>query len=338
MAAPRVSAIVPNYNHGRLLPTAIAGLQAQTRPYDEILVVDDGSTDDSLTVIEGLVACDPRIRLIRQAQNKGTVAAMNAGLAASDGGVIHFAAADDAFRPSLVATLLPCLESFPRAAFASAEVILVQAETGRELGMRPPVRPSGVAAFLPPSAVAAALRRIDNFIITQTTLFRRAPLVAAGGFDERLDSFTDGVLARRLALTHGFCFVPQVLAEWRVAESGYSRTLARDADRALAALSTVLAAFSASSVFPPWYPPLFERRWRFAVARLAIETTPPDRAVLRRILGDSRVVDALLALPAPIRRLALLALLTFRFRPTSLSRLLGTMLARRHERSQRPVP
>jgi glycosyltransferase involved in cell wall biosynthesis len=323
-----VSAIMPNYNHARLIPAALAGLQAQTRPYDEILIVDDGSTDDSLAVIGAIAAADPRIRLIRHPANRGAVAAMNTGLAESRGDILHFTAADDSYRPALVASLLPLLAAHPASALASGEVAVVAAETVRALGLRPPVRPADRAAFLGPAAVAAQLRRIDNFLMTQAALFRRAPLVAAGGFDPKLGSFTDGVLARRLALRHGFCFVPAVLAEWRVSDGGYSRSLARDADRAVAALAAVHAAFREDPVFPPWYPALFERRWRFAIARLAVESTPPDRAVLDQLLG-SRLPGLLATLPAPLGRIAALAMLTLHYRPTSLAGLVRTALARR---------
>jgi len=70
-----VGAVVPNYNHARLIPEAIAALQAQTRPFDEIVVVDDGSTDDSIAVITRLAEADPRIRLIPHERNQGAVAA-----------------------------------------------------------------------------------------------------------------------------------------------------------------------------------------------------------------------------------------------------------------------
>lgn len=325
-----VSAIMPNYNHGRLIPDAIAGLRAQTRPYDEIVVVDDGSTDDSIAVITRLAAEDPRIRLIRHAQNQGAVAAMNTGLAAAHGDLVHFAAADDAFRPALVATLAPLLEAHPGAAFASAEVALVQAESGAMIGQRPPVRPAPTPRCFAPVEVAALLRRIDNFIMTQAALFRRTAVLDAGGFDARLGSFCDGVLARRLALTQGFCFAPAVLGEWRVAETGYSRSLSRDAARALGALAEVRRVLEQDTAFPSWYPAVFERRWRFATARLAVQADPVDVAVMESMLGGRPFwLPPLLRFPAGLRNPLLLGALTLRFRPTSLTGLAVTAIARR---------
>jgi glycosyltransferase involved in cell wall biosynthesis len=325
-----VGAVVPNYNHAALIPEAIAALQAQTRPFDEIVVVDDGSTDDSLAVIARLAEADPRIRLIRHAQNRGAVAAINTGLGGATADVIHFAAADDRFAPTLVADLLVLLEAHPAAAFACAEVTLTDRATGRALGLRPPVRPAHHARFFAPHDSARLLARMDNFVVTPAALFRRAPITAMGGFDARLGPFADGHLVRRLALHHGFCFTPRVLAEWRVDDRGYSRVVARDPERAMALFRRALDAFAEDPAFPPWYPALFERRYRFGVARLALQAEPVDFATLTRMLEPGGAWLGLLRrLPAPLLRPALLAALTLRFRPTSLPGLLGTAIARR---------
>lgn len=325
-----VGVVLPNYNHAALLPEAIAALQAQTRPFDEFVVVDDGSTDDSVAVIERLAAADPRIRLIRHERNRGAVAAMNTGVAAATADYVHFAAADDRFSRELVATLLPRLEAHPGAAFACAEVTLTDRTTGRPIGLRPAVRPAHRARYFTPAESAALLTRMDNFVVTPAALFRRALIATMGGFDARLGPFTDGHLVRRLALHHGFCFAPRVLAEWRVDDRGYSRAVARDPGRALDLLRRILEAFAEDPVFPSWYPPLFERRYRFAVARLAVQAEPVDFPTLEKILEPGGVwLGPVRRLPAPLLRPALLTALTLLFRRTSLRGLLGTALARR---------
>src|SRR5437879_10432527 len=94
-AAPTLSVVLPNFNHARLLPRAIRGLLAQERPADEILVVDDGSTDDSLSVIEAIAAVTPSITLLRNETNRGVIPTLARGLRAAQGRYVYFAAADD---------------------------------------------------------------------------------------------------------------------------------------------------------------------------------------------------------------------------------------------------
>ena len=81
-----LSVIIPNYNRAALIGETLDNVFAQTRPPDEVIVVDDGSTDDSVAVIERYGA---RITLIRQA-NAGPGAARNRGLAAARGELIQF--------------------------------------------------------------------------------------------------------------------------------------------------------------------------------------------------------------------------------------------------------
>lgn len=328
----RVSAVLPNYNDARLLPEAIRSLGAQTRPFDEIVVIDDGSTDDSVAVIEALARQEPRLRLVRHPVNQGAVAALNTGLREARGDYVHFGGSDDRFHPRLVEVTAALLDAHPQAALACGEVQVQDRGTGTFLGLRPPVRPAHGSRFFTPDETAALLARIDNFIVTPATLFRRETLLAAGGFDASLGPFTDGYLVRRLALTHGFCFTPVVLAEWRVEENGYSRSLARDPDRSLALIAHVRNILRTDRAFPSWYAELFERRWRFAFARLAAVSEPVNSMVIERMLDGRGASWYPLArrLPTRLRRLALLAGLTLQFRPMSLVGVGITAVARRY--------
>ena len=83
---PTLSVIIPNYNRAGLIGETLDNVFAQTRPPDEVIVVDDGSTDASVAVIERYGS---RVRLIRQA-NAGPGAARNRGLAEARGDLIQF--------------------------------------------------------------------------------------------------------------------------------------------------------------------------------------------------------------------------------------------------------
>ena len=90
MNAPLISCIVPVYNCARFVADAVASIRAQSWPATEIIVVDDGSTDATASVVAGLEG----VRLLRQA-NQGPSAARNAGVAAATGAFIAFLDADD---------------------------------------------------------------------------------------------------------------------------------------------------------------------------------------------------------------------------------------------------
>ena len=94
----KVSVIVPCYNQAQFLPIAIASLQAQTMPDWECLIVDDGSTDDSLSVAQYLMQQDKRIRVFSKA-NGGSAAARDMGLQQAQGQYIQFLDTDDTLAP-----------------------------------------------------------------------------------------------------------------------------------------------------------------------------------------------------------------------------------------------
>jgi glycosyltransferase involved in cell wall biosynthesis len=101
-----LTVIVPVYNRSRLLPLTLHSLLAQTQPADEILVVDDGSTDGSAAVAE---AFGSPVRVIRQA-NQGPSVARNRGLAEAQGEWVHFFDSDDIALPTLLAEQLCVLD------------------------------------------------------------------------------------------------------------------------------------------------------------------------------------------------------------------------------------
>ncbi|WP_428074348.1 glycosyltransferase [Candidatus Avelusimicrobium aviculae] len=94
MRASKVSVIVPVYNQQAYLKPCLQSLQNQTLPDIEIICVNDGSTDESLTLINHFAQSDKRFRLINQA-NQGSGAARNAGIAAAQGEYLGFVDADD---------------------------------------------------------------------------------------------------------------------------------------------------------------------------------------------------------------------------------------------------
>ena len=95
---PLVSILINNYNYGRFLRDAIDSALAQTYPHIEVVVVDDGSTDNSREVIESY---GNRIRSVLK-ENGGQGSAFNAGFAASKGDILCFLDSDDAFYPTKV--------------------------------------------------------------------------------------------------------------------------------------------------------------------------------------------------------------------------------------------
>src|ERR1700722_6800539 len=166
----RISAILPNYNHARYLREAVWGIARQVPAPLEIIVIDDASTDDSAAVLAALAAEIPNLRVLREDVNRGTISALNRGLAAAQCPYVYFGAADDVVFQGLFAAMVAALQQHPGAACAACECVFPD-YSGKTRGFRPPVRPPHSQRFFPPSQVLRLLRRSDNWALTGAALF-----------------------------------------------------------------------------------------------------------------------------------------------------------------------
>ncbi|MBP1599334.1 MAG: glycosyl transferase [Acidobacteria bacterium] len=109
---PLVSIVIPDFNHAPYIGEAIQSVLDQTYPLHEIVVVDDGSTDDSREVVARF---GNRVRYLWQ-ENRGLSAARNTGIRAAQGEYVGLLDADDMYEPEFLSTLVPILEGRPDAA------------------------------------------------------------------------------------------------------------------------------------------------------------------------------------------------------------------------------
>lgn len=324
-----ISLVMPNRNHGEYLPQSIGGLLAQMRPADEILIIDDASTDDSVAIIERIAADHPSIRLIKQRERAGVVANLNLGLSEAKGEFIAFPGADDLIFPAFLQESARLLEQFPESGFAAAcAEIWDGADNVR--GIRPAIMPSIKPAHISAVRFRRMLAGADNFFLGATTLYRRAALAEIGGFDAALGSTTDGMAARRIAARHGFCFCPRPLGMWRIHGGNFSISMASSPEafaQMTKRIDEVLRA-EPEGLFPPDYAAQLIRRLQFGVGRLmTIDSDLTDANIRLRLgaLAGGAPADSLLLELAghlgTIGRYIALAWLAVRLRPFSLWRL-----------------
>ena len=149
-----VSIIVPVYNVALYLPEALDSIVNQTYKDLEIIIVDDGSTDDSAAICEKYAASDSRIKLIHQA-NKGLSGARNTGLQHATGDFVSFIDSDDSLSPVFIDSLVKAMES---SSAPIAECRFAVIETSGSM--------AGVAASSVFPSVAAGLYERKDAIIS----------------------------------------------------------------------------------------------------------------------------------------------------------------------------
>jgi len=208
-----VSIIIPAYNAEPFLEHAINSVLAQSHTHLEVIVVNDGSTDDTASVVTRFP--DPRVCLISKA-NGGMSSARNAGVSKASGEFLAFLDADDYWMPDKLEKQVALLESSTEIGFCST---VTRVETPDGLFVNewacPNIQTSTLhSIFLDSSAIAGSA----SSILTRTRLHR-----AAGQFDETLTGLEDTDMWMRYAAQAEYRCIPEVLTVILKREGSVSR-------------------------------------------------------------------------------------------------------------------
>ena len=195
-----VSAIIPCYNGARWLEEAIQSIKAQTQAVDEIIIVDDASTDGSYEI-----AKSHDVIVVRNTRNSGEGFSRNVGIRRATSDLIAWLDADDLWLPHHVSTLTALHIKYPGATAAFAAVQRFGSRNELIRGYIPPGEPSNVFWFA-----------FQDWVHTTIgSMTRRDALLSIGGFDEAERYSVDFDLWLRLSRSHQFVSTYEVTSKWR---------------------------------------------------------------------------------------------------------------------------
>lgn len=206
----KISAVIPAYNSAVFISEAIASIRGQSHPVDEIIVIDDGSSDNTATVVASLGA---GITYFKQS-NQGPSAARNQGINIASGDWIAFLDADDQWTPDKIAQQIVALQCQPSLQLIAGDMaetgpqgnILVDSVLAKHHLLEQFQTLAGRAM---PKALAALVKK--NFIPTGTVLARRSVLLDCGGFNPSIRFGEDLELWAKIASRHPITCLPEVL-------------------------------------------------------------------------------------------------------------------------------
>ncbi len=220
-----ISAVIPLYNGARTIEQALRSIFCQSLPAAEIIVVDDGSTDDGAAVVERLAREHP-VKLFRK-KNGGQSSARNFGIARAGGDFIALLDQDDVRYPNHLERLAqPFVEPRVRElgwVYSNLDEIDEDGRRVADLAL------SGLPTQHPKRDVFACLRE-DMFVLPSASLIARRAFDAVGGFDEALSGYEDDDLFLRLYRAgYGNEYVNEALSQWRIypTSASYSPRMAR---------------------------------------------------------------------------------------------------------------
>ena len=224
MSRASVSVIVPSYNCARFIGEAIDSILKQTQPPEQILIVDDGSTDDTEQVVRGY--SDERIEYIKQ-HNAGVSAARNAGLNAARGELVTFLDADDRWRPTFIERMHGFLVGAPSVVCAFANFVRFEHQTGEVLRdqfhyYRELSGPDSTRLLTSERAFSTLVACGEIPAFTQVMMFRRS-LIESIRFEPHLKLAEDANFALKAFMQGAVVFTREILAEVRRHDSNATR-------------------------------------------------------------------------------------------------------------------
>ena len=210
---PLVSVITPAYNAAPFIGDTVRSVLMQTYRNLEIIVADDGSTDETANIVKALAKEDPRVKYVHQS-NAGQSAARNAAIAEAKGVYLAFLDADDLFLPSKLKKQVQYLEAHPECGLSYCKI--------HHFFNDDPRRPFYFSVPSPSGVLFEELLK-TNFINPLSVVLRKELLDRYGAFEPTFRRLDEQYLWLKLA-RHGvqFCYLPEALANYRIHRTSLS--------------------------------------------------------------------------------------------------------------------
>ncbi len=225
--SPKVSVVIPLYNGGRYIESTLMSVFSQSYQCYEIVVVDDGSSDEGPDKVSKILEKHPdRIQLLRHPDNgnHGIAASRNLAIRNAKGYYIAFLDQDDIWLPDKLEKQIAALQQYPEASLVYAKVFYID-EGGKEKKIRGihPTYGKGITGN--PLNIFSKLIQ-EDFIPNLTVLVKKSCLERVGLLDEgpRYE-YEDWLLLSKLAYFYKFLFIPEVLGKWREHSNNYSSNI-----------------------------------------------------------------------------------------------------------------
>jgi glycosyltransferase involved in cell wall biosynthesis len=276
-----VAVVLSNYNHAQYLPEALEAIGGQTRPPEQIVIIDDASTDNSVELIQRFADQHPTVQFVQNARNLGLQESIGRVVPLVKADYLVWTASDDRLLPNLLERSMALLDRYPDAGLCFSELALIRGDNGEiqrfaaAPGMRHIFDLSDLPEYMTPQQVRRRMRREYLPITSNSVVVRRDALLKSGGYPKALEWHSDSFAYLVVALRYGACVVPETLAYLRGRTDSYSQIGMRDQIRQRAVLTAMLEILArpeyrdirrAFRKCPSNFSP-----WRTAILRLQLE-------------------------------------------------------------------
>lgn len=221
-----ISVIIPNYNHSIYLPEVIASIINQKRPPDEVLIIDDASTDNSVTVIKSIIDGKSNFKLLVNQKNIGVHESVNLGVRLAKGEYLALCAADDLLMPDFFSSALKMFELHPSIGICCGDYSTFNDEKPYVFTEYSALG-SSVPVVLEPVRILKLFQR--GFVVgSNVSLYRKDLLMKYGCYKRDMMALADFFLIAEISLNHPICYFPKTFGSYRYVKNSYGDRVRKD--------------------------------------------------------------------------------------------------------------
>lgn len=224
-----ISVIMPNYNDSASIRAQLLAICGQSHQPHEVIVIDDGSTDNSVSIIEEIARQFSFVRVLRNDRNRGIIYSVNRAARFASGEYLYIPASNDIVHPGLFEKALQLMARYPQASFCCSDGFLDDEKNTWEISTGWLTEPG----YISPQDLAQTTRRPGMALmpLSHTCIIRRATLPHPDVWKSELECYCDWFLYQVLAFRHGCCFLPEKLVTQRWSASSYCERVKSDDSR-----------------------------------------------------------------------------------------------------------
>jgi len=225
MTRPTVSFLCSSYNHAQFLTRALDGMLQQTWSADEVIVIEDCSTDHTREILENYAARHPQLRVIYNDKNQGVLKNMRTLISLASTDYICWTSSDDYLLPDFLDQVMSAIARHPGVGLGACEQAYFSTHHSVPVPLRELLPSAGFARFgeyLSPADVVCAYGRDHLWLATNATVIRRESISALGGYRPSQHAMIDVFMMYAVAFRDGIALVPKGLAAYRLATGSFS--------------------------------------------------------------------------------------------------------------------
>ena len=225
-----VSIIIPCYNYARYLRASVDSVLNQDYPHYEVILIDDGSSDETWEIMQAYAAQYPQVRAFKNETNQGIFKANSRGWQEAKGKYLHFFSADDLYQPSCLPKVMQFFDDHPYLGLVCTDIGYLQ-DGSQKITENKLLTDCKKPRLFTKREMIPLFQSTNFWIPGLTCIVKQETLKKYGHLDPKLENISDWFCFHKIALFEGVGYIPEALISMRLHDQTYTSRVKRNKKR-----------------------------------------------------------------------------------------------------------